>query len=176
MATTNSFKFVEIFPTNEEFKDYCDEIDLTDGSAEQNTFINFVYNSLLYKFGTVDVAYDTITEFLMELALVLSDTFQQYYKQIDLIKKVYLFDDDEFSRTSNGIITRANQNNKKLDDPSVWLGFVSNQEYSEQNLSKFQGYVQAIRQMPSFDRKLFTNKYKYLFKTIFTYDNYVTNN
>lgn len=167
MATSNTFKFIEIFPTNDDFKDFCLEINILDQLIpEQLTFINFIYNSLLYKFGTVDIAYDTIVEFLMELSLVLSDTFQQYFKQIDLINKVYKFNDDEFSRTSQSIVSHAEQNNTKLDDPSQWLGYVGSQDFNQQSLSKFQGYVQAIRQMPSYDRILFTNKYKYLFSTI----------
>lgn len=168
-----TFKFNGVFPTQQSFLDYCATIDLFETPpTEIQTFLNFVYNSLKYKFGVVNIAYDSIEDFKSELALVLSDTVNQYYKQVDLIKKVYLFDNEEFSATSQSIISEAEQNNKQLDDPAQWLGFVGKQQFNQQSLSKFQGYIQAIRQMPSYDRLLFTNKYKYLFETISTYVEY----
>lgn len=179
MATTQTMKFKDIFSNHDEFIEFCKEINLIEINISITdpiiTYINFVFNTLLWSYGTVDIAYDTKQEFLMELALLLTDTFNQYRKQYDLISKIYLFDDDEFARTSANIISNAQQNNKKLDDPSVWLGFVASQTFNEQKLSKFQGYTQAIRQMPSYDRLLFRDKYRYLFQTIFVTDYYYTN-
>lgn len=176
MATTTSFKFVEVFPNINDFQEYCEELDLTNSCEKNdtNTFVNFVYKILLWKYGTVDIAYNTKVEFLMELGLILEDTFNQYQTEVRLINNIYWLNDNEFTKISKEIISIAQQNNVKLDDPAKWLGFVSHQNYRASDVSKFQAYVTAIKQIPSYQKRTYANKFSSLFQTFFTDQFYIS--
>lgn len=163
------YYFNVTFPTYESYLEYCKEIDLFDTTQPLlNNFNKWCYNALFRAYYNVPANYSNIESFLNEFSNVMLDTFNRYQKEVELIESIYQLQVEDFAKTRDTLVSRANNNNKNATDPSKFTSYISDQSFSTETLSKFQGYLQAITQIPSYRIQEFVNKFRYLFQSIFS--------
>lgn len=166
---TLKFYFNTLYPTYAEYATFCNEIELFDNTDPiLVTFNKWCYNALFRAFYNVPANYIDINAFLYELSNILLDRFAQYQKQKQLIDAIYELEIDDFAKTRDTLVSKATNNNQNNLDPTQWVSYIGEQDYQSEMLSKFQGYTQAISQMPSYNIEKFINNFRYLFNFIFT--------
>lgn len=167
MITPNSaitFTFDEIFPDYASWKEFTNDINLYDlTNPDMENFNKWCFNALIRHFTKQNINYTEPETFLCELANILLDRFMEYHKQKELIDAIYKFTPDEFARVRETLNSQALVNNSKLQDPSVWVGYISAQTYVNDSLSKIDGYLKGIQSMPSYHIEYFISHFKSLF-------------
>lgn len=145
-----SFYFKEIFPTVQDFETFLTDYDVADISIATNqVFAQYIYKVLFRKFHNSNVQYDTPDDFKCDLANIIEDGFDQWKRQLDLAKKTQALTDDELLELSTSLSNSANNPNTKVDDPRDFLEYVGAQVSSFANSGKLNGYLNAIRTIPT---------------------------
>lgn len=176
MSSAITFYFKEIFPTVYTFIQYLIKYDIANiRDTETFIFAKYVYKILYRRYHNSNIQYDTVEAFKNDFANVLEDNFTKYKQQLDLIKKMQNFTEDDIVRISSAIANQANNPNNKPDDPTKPLGYISAQASTFANDNKFQAYIRAINNIPTQLIDTMLRRCVNLFKTIIPNQVYVYN-
>lgn len=167
MSSAITFYFKEIFPTETDFLNFLTTFDVVNIEVAENlTFAQYIYKILFRKYHNSNVQYDTPDDFKCDLANIIEDVFDKYKQQVKLAKKISSLTDDELLVVSTALANSANNPNSEPTDPTKPFSFVGAQAFTIANTGKLQGYLQALRAIPSklIDEMLMS--VRRLFKTV----------
>ena len=159
-----TFYFNEIFPNIEVFKEFIavnnlgnyvtginKTLDLTEN------FIVYAYNILTRHFTHQNIRYSTVDAFLCEFANVLEDKMFQFKKQLDMIIKLYDYNEKDYSKIQEVINNLANNPNDEPADPKQPIEFISSQTYNIAHGNPYEPFFRALNDLPSLRINNFIN-------------------
>jgi len=159
-----TFYFEDVFKDDTDFNQF-----LTDFNITLPTGITYtdLYNLFLDKYVNCSIAYDTKEVFKHRFKMILVDNLNEYVRRKAIIDKLYSLTDDELIVMNEYIRNYANNPNISVTDVFEELPYITQQENSQQRLSKLDAYASYLNFILPYGNKEFLNKFDKLFKQIF---------
>lgn len=159
MSLSLTFYFNDIFKNYDEWKEWSEQVGVVDFSdGEDAAFDKFCYKILSRNFCNCSIRYSTINEFLLQLAIVYEDKFNEFKNQSRLINKFYNLSENDLTVINESLTNMANNPNTEPDDPRQPLKYVSAQTFGLAKNGKIDSYLKALNNMPSLKIFDFINK------------------
>lgn len=159
MSLTLTFLFNDIFSNYSDWEYWSKQIGVIDFSkAEDIEFDKYCYKILSRHFCNQSIRYLTIGEFLLELALIYEDKFNQFKMQKSLIDNIYKLSNEELETLNESLTNMANNPNTEPDNPRSPLKYISAQTFGLAKKGKLQAYLDAINNIPTLKVFEFINK------------------
>lgn len=148
--TRITFYFQDIISSyNDWYEKISKNIIGENADGTEQAFDMWAYNLLKRYFFNQNVRYNEPEAFIEMLINVYTNRFKQFYKQKQLIDKIYQLTDNEILIVSKGLSNYANNPNTAPDDPTQPLNFVTSQSYSQITDNKLKAYLDSINRVPT---------------------------
>ena len=150
MSDTLTFKFKDIFPTENDFTAYITAYGVKDSlsvTADLN-FAKYLYKILMRRFYNSDVQYDTPEDFCFSLAETLEIIFDKYKTNKALIEAITALDKDDLIIIGENLTNASDNPNNKPDNVREQLDYITQQNWSMSTTNKMQAYLEAVSSMP----------------------------
>ena len=159
MSTTLTFLFNDIFKNYSEWEYWSRQVGVIDFNKNEDIlFDKYCYKILSRHFCNQSIRYNTIDEFLLELALVYENKFNQFKMQKRLIDNIHKLSNEEIETLNESLTNMANNPNTAPDNPRQPLKYISAQTFGVAKKGKLQAYLDAINNIPTLKVFDFINK------------------
>lgn len=159
MSTTLTFLFNDIFKNYSDWEYWSKQVGIIDSNNNEDIlFDKYCYKILSRHFCNQSIRYNTIGEFLLELALIYEDKFNHFKMQKKLIERLYRLSPEDLEIINESITNMANNPNTSPDNPRSPLKYISAQTFGVAKNGKLQAYLNAINNIPTFKVFEFINK------------------
>ena len=170
MSDTLTFKFKDIFPTENDFLSFITMYGIKSdplATADEN-FGKYLYKILMRRFYNSDVQYDTPEDFCYSLAETLENIWEKYKRNKQLIEAIAALDNDDLAIIGENLTNASDNPNNKPDDVRAQLDYITQQNWSMSTTNKMQAYLEAVDSMPEMQINNICRECVKHFKSIYT--------
>lgn len=148
--STHTFKFLEIFPNYDSFKETILAQTILEESEIDEATLKYFWAIMYRSFGNVEVMYTVKQDFIDRFLNELEDLFTKVKRERELVAKIHQLTDEEIAVVSESVNNFANNPNDLPEDPTQPLEYISNQNWGRIANGKFTAYLQALNNIPSY--------------------------
>ena len=170
MSDTLTFKFKDIFPTENVFLTFITSYGVKASplaTADEN-FAKYLYKILMRRYYNSSVQYDTPEDFCYSLAETLENIFDKYKKNKGLIEAISALGNDELAIIGENLTNASDNPNNKPDNVRAQLDYITQQNWSMSTTNKMQAYLEAVASMPDMQIDNICRECAKHFKSIYT--------
>lgn len=170
MITNNTIQFKYIFPNENTWKNWVNQIN----SYDYQKTDAFFYTLLFEQYANTEILYDTIEAFKRHFASTYRNVRNRYINRQKIVQLINSITPDELTEQETMINIASFNNSSILDDPLNKINpYVDAQNATKTKTSKLSRYVEYLNALPDNFVFEFILEFQHHFKTVHTPTEYL---